>query len=87
MLRLIEVLASISNYFFALRIAQQLLHRRNGLGDSGFHCGSAADRRVNPAEVVVSEVKRERGFQFSHFLLKPMVKLVKHRIAVRMLRF
>lgn len=48
--------------------AQQIAQRPNQLSDSAFHRGSATDRTVNAAEIVVREVQCERRFQVFPFL-------------------
>lgn len=47
---------------------EQFTQSPNGVGDSGFHCRCATDRRMDAAEVVVSEVECQGGPEVFPFL-------------------
>ncbi len=47
--------------------------------DASFHCGGNSQRLVNPAEIVVHEVERNRPIVIIGFLLKALVSRVKRR--------
>ena len=46
-----------------------------------------AQRPVNPREVVVQEIERDRREWFSTFFEKPFVSRVNRRIPIRIVRF